>query len=95
MHCWVTKQSLIHGSMKLTISRMENNTRTLTKAFTWQLMGFVLMTIVNYFYMGSLKQGLGLSLLLTLMGLVTYYFHERLWARIAWGRLPLQLTKSP
>ena len=36
-----------------------------------------------------LKQGLGLSLLLTLMGLVTYYFHERLWARIAWGRPPL------
>lgn len=89
MHFLVTKQSLIHGSMKLTISRMENNTRTLTKAFTWQLMGFVLMTIVNYFYMGSLKQGLGLSLLLTLMGLVTYYFHERLWARIAWGRPPL------
>ena len=74
---------------------MENNTRTLTKAFTWQLIGFVLMTIVNYFYLGNLKQGLGLSLLLTLMGLVTYYFHERLWARIAWGRLPLQLTKSP
>ena len=89
MHFLVTKQSLIHGSMKLTISLMENNTRTLTKALTWQVMGFVLMTIVNYFYMGSLKQGLGLSLLLTLMGLVTYYFHERLWARIAWGRPPL------
>lgn len=85
----VTKQTLIHGSRKLTISAMEKNTRTLTKAFTWQLMGFVLMTIVNYFYMGSLRQGLGLSLLLTLMGLVTYYFHERLWARIGWGRLPL------
>ena len=88
MHYLVTKQSLIHGSRKWTISLMENNTRTLTKAFTWQLIGFVLMTIVNYFYLGNLKQGLGLSLLLTLMGLVTYYFHERLWAHIAWGRLP-------
>lgn len=67
---------------------MENTTRTLTKAFTWQLLGFVLMTIVNYFYMGSFSQGLGLSLVLTLMGLVTYYFHERLWAGISWGRHP-------
>lgn len=65
---------------------MENSHRTLLKAFTWQLIGFVVMTIVNYFYMGNLQSGLGLSALLTGIGLVSYYFHERLWARIRWGR---------
>jgi uncharacterized membrane protein len=69
---------------------MEDKKRTLTKALTWQAIGFVLMTLINYLYMGSLRDGLGLSTLLTLMGLVSYYWHERLWARISWG----QLTKS-
>jgi uncharacterized membrane protein len=35
--------------------------------------------------MGSLSQGLGLSALLTLIGLVSYYLHERFWAGIRWG----------
>jgi uncharacterized membrane protein len=65
---------------------MEKKTRLLTKAITWQVIGFAMMTVVNYFYMGSLQAGLGLSALLTLLGLVSYYFHERVWAGIRWGR---------
>jgi uncharacterized membrane protein len=64
---------------------MENNKRTLTKAISWQAIGFVMMAIVNYFYMGNFAQGLGLSALLTLIGLVSYYVHERFWARVRWG----------
>jgi uncharacterized membrane protein len=64
---------------------MEHSKRTLTKAITWQLIGFVMMAIVNYFYMGNFAQGLGLSALLTLIGMVSYYAHERLWAGIRWG----------
>lgn len=65
---------------------MENNRRTFAKAATWQLIGFVVMTVVNYFYVGNFKSGLGLSVLLTSIGLVTYYFHERFWEGISWGR---------
>ena len=68
---------------------MENNRRTFAKAATWQLIGFVVMTAVNYFYVGSFKSGLELSVLLTSIGLVTYYFHERFWARISWGRFAM------
>jgi uncharacterized membrane protein len=64
---------------------MEESKRTLTKAITWQALGFAMMTVVNYFYMGSLYQGLGLSALLTGIGLVTYVLHERMWARVKWG----------
>lgn len=65
---------------------MENNRRLLTKACTWQLIGFVVMSLINYWVMGDWAQGLGLSGLLTLVGLVTYYLHERVWSRIQWGR---------
>lgn len=76
---------MIHAGGANTIPSMENNKRTLTKAISWQVIGFVMMAIVNYFYMGDFSQGLGLSALLTLIGLVSYYLHERFWAGIRWG----------
>ena len=76
---------MIHVGGGNTILFMENNKRTLTKAISWQVIGFVMMAIVNYFYMGDFSQGLGLSALLTLIGLVSYYLHERFWAGIRWG----------
>jgi uncharacterized membrane protein len=84
-NAFVTSKTLIHAASENTIPFMENNTRTLTKAITWQLIGFVMMAIVNYFYMGNFSQGLGLSALLTLIGLVSYYLHERFWDGVRWG----------
>jgi uncharacterized membrane protein len=81
----VTSKTLIHAAALFTIPGMEHSKRTLIKALTWQVIGFFMMAIVNYFYMGNLSQGLGLSALLTLIGLVSYYLHERFWAAIAWG----------
>lgn len=82
---YVTNQTLIHAGGDSTIPSMENNKRTLTKAISWQVIGFVMMAVVNYFYMGDFSQGLGLSALLTFIGLVSYYLHERFWASIRWG----------
>ena len=65
---------------------MEHSKRSVVKALTWQFIGFVVMSIVNYYYLGSLRSGVGLSALLTMIGLVSYYFHERVWERIHWGR---------
>ena len=64
---------------------MENNKRTWAKALTWQTTGLIIMTGVNYLVLGSLQQSMGLSALLTALGLVTYVIHERLWARVRWG----------
>ena len=65
---------------------MEHSSRTFVKALTWQLIGFVVMSIVNYYYLGSLRSGIGLSALLAMIGLLIYYLHERLWEKISWGR---------
>ncbi len=66
---------------------MEKKTRMVMKAVTWQLIGFVVMSIINVLYMGNWRDGMGLSVVLTLIGLVSYYLHEQVWARIRWGRL--------
>jgi len=64
---------------------MEIKRRTWTKALTWQALGLLMMTFVNYLYLGSLQQGLGLSVLLAGLGLITYVAHEWLWSRVHWG----------
>lgn len=66
---------------------MEKKTRMLMKAFTWQLIGFTVMSVINVLYMGNWRDGMGLSAVLTLIGLVTYYLHEQIWARVRWGRM--------
>jgi uncharacterized membrane protein len=82
-----TDCTLIHALGRFDNRRMEKKTRMLMKAITWQLIGFTVMSGINSFYMGDWRQGLGLSALLTVIGLVSYYLHEQLWARIRWGRL--------
>ena len=64
---------------------MELKKRTWTKAFTWQLIGFVVMTAINYWYLGSLQSGVGLSAMLSCVGVGTYYGHERAWSKLRWG----------
>jgi uncharacterized membrane protein len=82
----VWNATLLHGGTTSTLSPMENQKRTWAKALTWQASGFVIMIAVNYLFLGSLQQSMGLSALLTGMGLITYVIHERLWARVRWGR---------
>ena len=65
---------------------MEQQKRTWAKACTWQILGLFVMTTVNYLFLGNLQQSMGLSLLLAILGLITYVIHERLWSRVIWGR---------
>ncbi|GGL62737.1 DUF2061 domain-containing protein [Wenxinia marina] len=65
---------------------MDTTARTITKAISWQAWGLVTMTLIGWLMTGSVQQGGALALTLALVGLVSYILHERLWARVRWGR---------
>lgn len=65
---------------------METQTRTLAKAVTWQITGLIAMTLIGYAFTGSLGQGGMLAVTTTALGFVSYVIHERVWARVRWGR---------
>ncbi|NNE79824.1 MAG: DUF2061 domain-containing protein [Silicimonas sp.] len=65
---------------------MESRLRTIVKTVTWQTTGLLVMCAVAYFATGSLVVASGLALTSTAIGTVSYVLHERIWARIAWGR---------
>ena len=65
---------------------METNKRTLAKATTWQLLGLMVMTSVGFIMTGSVAQGGAFAMITATIGFITFFMHERIWARIGWGR---------
>lgn len=73
---------------------METPKRTLLKTLTWQALGLVMMTLIGFMMTGSVGVGGSIALSSAAVGAVCYMLHERAWARIAWGRLPLHLPQD-
>lgn len=64
----------------------ETPTRSIVKAVTWQLMGLVTMTLIALAITGDLTASSGLAIVSALTGFVCFILHERVWARVKWGR---------
>ena len=66
---------------------LESPARSIVKAVTWQAIGLVTMTLMGWLATGSLAAAGGLAISGALSGFVCFILHERLWARIQWGRI--------
>lgn len=64
---------------------MDSKTRLLTKAVTWQVAGLFSMSLIGYFFTGSVAAGGGIALAGAVTGFVAYFVHELVWSKIAWG----------
>ena len=64
----------------------ESRIRSIAKALTWQLIGLVTMTLIALIVTGDLKASGGLALTSAATGFLCFILHERIWARIPWGR---------
>lgn len=60
--------------------------RSIAKAATWQVTGLVAMLAVGYLVTGSLALGGQIAVASVTLGFLSYVLHERIWARIQWGR---------
>ena len=75
----------------------ESHKRSIVKAISWKLIAAVLAFATSY----ALTRDAGFAAQFTgtwtIIGLIAYYFHERLWNNIQFGKEPLADTehKSP
>ncbi|MEM8688973.1 MAG: DUF2061 domain-containing protein [Pseudomonadota bacterium] len=65
---------------------METTVRLITKSFTWQAMGLIVMTLVGYAFTGSVTAGGGIAVASAIIGFLSYFMHEMAWSRVTWGR---------
>ena len=63
--------------------------RSLVKAISWRATGTVDTVVVSYLITGHLRWALSIGVVELFTKVTLYYFHERLWNRITFGRKPL------
>lgn len=65
---------------------MDSHARSIAKAISYRFLGSACTVAIFYFLSGNLKLSFGAGLLDTVVKIGIYFVHERLWARIPYGR---------
>jgi len=73
----------------------ETHLRSWAKSTTWRLVGIVLLGGISYALTRNWEQTTIITAVFHALRFVLYYFHERWWARIAWGTNPHPLSHLP
>ena len=65
---------------------VEGHHRSLAKAVTWRITGSIDTFIISFVLTGKLIVASSIAATELLTKIALYYFHERVWAIVPWGR---------
>lgn len=74
---------------------MDTPKRSWVKSITWRIVGIIILGLIAYWLTKDWKAMTGITLIFNFVRLILYYGHERIWERIAWGRLHHPLEHLP
>ncbi len=67
---------------------MESKRRSLAKAFSWRACALLITAAVGYVLSrGSIEFAIMLGVVDSLIKILVYYLHERVWINVGYGRL--------
>jgi uncharacterized membrane protein len=69
--------------------------RSLVKAVSWRLVGSMDTFMLSLLVTGNARYAISIASVEALTKIVLYYFHERVWRRVAWGRLDDTAAQKP
>lgn len=61
--------------------------RSVVKAISWRTVGTIDTIVVSYFITGNLVMAASIGSIEVLTKMALYYFHERAWNKISFGRV--------
>ncbi|QTD36889.1 DUF2061 domain-containing protein [Polaribacter batillariae] len=64
----------------------EKPLRSIAKALSWRVIGTLDTLVVSYFLTGKIVLAASIASVDFLTKLVLYFFHERIWNKIKWGK---------
>ena len=64
----------------------ENVKRSLLKTISWRLIGTLDTILISWVITGALTLAFSIGFVELVTKMVLYYFHERAWNKINWGR---------
>ncbi len=60
--------------------------RSFIKGVSWETVSFILTLFAVYFLYGNFILSLKFTLSLTVIKVLLFFFHERMWKKIRWGK---------
>ena len=64
----------------------ESHFRSIIKALTWRAGGTVVTFMVVWIWTGDISTATGIGVLDTIIKIGAFYFHERIWNRLHFGK---------
>ena len=64
----------------------ETKRRSVVKAISWRILGTIDTITISYILTGQIKTALSIGGLEVFTKMILYFFHERIWNLISWGK---------
>jgi uncharacterized membrane protein len=65
---------------------VDGHPRTISKSITWRMLITINNFMIPYLLTGSWKAAAAFLTIATIMNIIIYYTHERVWNKFSWGR---------
>lgn len=72
----------------------EKRTRSAIKAITYRILSIIIDSFVAYLITKNAQQTAILVLISNSISILMYFFHERAWNRIHWGKHSIQIDTT-
>ncbi|PHS52041.1 MAG: hypothetical protein COB01_08380 [Lutibacter sp.] len=64
----------------------EKASRSIVKAISWRIVGTLDTIVISWFITGEIALALSIGLVEVVTKMILYFFHERIWNLITWGK---------
>jgi len=66
---------------------MESKRRSIAKAISWRFFGTIGTACIVWLVSGEISLAVGVGILDTIFKIAAYFFHERIWLKIPYGKV--------
>jgi uncharacterized membrane protein len=74
---------------------MDTKRRSWAKSIVWRTIGIMLLGAIAYLVTGDWREMSVITVLFHGIRVILYYYHERAWEHISWGRVQHPLAGLP
>ena len=73
----------------------DTHSRAWIKSIVWRILGVLILGSISWIITKSWKEMSLITIVFHSIRVILYYFHERIWERIKWGRIMHPLSSLP
>ena len=76
----------VKNEAEVSVKSQENINRSIAKTISWRVVGTLATVTISYLITGTLALAFSIGGIELVSKMVLYFFHERTWNNIKWGK---------